>query len=88
MDKVQKHKEICEKLNEIYRIKNERYNDSFGEGFKEYGLIMVCIRLEDKLKRFKALANNPALDNQADESLRDTVLDFANYAIMTLIEMD
>lgn len=47
---------------------------------------MPCIRLDDKLNRLKSLAKNPA--QVRDESIRDTLLDLANYAIMTVIEME
>ena len=88
MDKLQKHKNICEELNKIYEIKNKRYNDSFNKSFNEYGLIMSCIRLDDKLSRFKALSKDKTLDDQKDESIKDTLKDLANYAIMTLIELE
>lgn len=87
MDKNTIHKEICKELGEIYKTKNIRYDDSFAKSYNEYGLTMPCIRIEDKLSRFKALSKNKDLDNQKDESLEDTLKDLANYAIMTLIEI-
>jgi hypothetical protein len=87
MDKVNIHKKICEELNAIYEIKNERYNDSFGDSFKEYGLLNTRIRLDDKMKRFKSLSTNKKLDNQSDETIEDTLKDLANYCIMTIIEL-
>lgn len=87
MNKIEQHKQICEDLNKIYKKKNHDYGDSFGIGYKEYGLTMPAIRLEDKLNRFKKLGLNN-LDAQVnDESIEDTLLDLANYAIMTVIEM-
>lgn len=85
MDKVQTHKEICEGLNALYARKNHDYGDSFAKSFAEYGMAMPCIRLEDKLNRLKALTRN---GNQQvnDESVDDTLMDLANYAIMTLVE--
>lgn len=86
MNKVDIHKKICEELNALYARKNADYGDSFGKSFKEYGLTMACIRLEDKLNRLKALAKNKA--QVVDESIADTLMDLANYAIMTVIEME
>lgn len=48
---------------------------------------MARIRLGDKFSRFKTLSKN-ADQRVADESIRDTLLDLANYAIMTVLEMD
>jgi hypothetical protein len=86
LTKTDKHHAICKKLNEIYRQKNADYGDSFGEQFKEFGELSAAIRLEDKLKRFKQLIKNPA--QVKDESVLDTVMDLANYAIMTVIELE
>jgi hypothetical protein len=85
MSKVDVHKKICEELNALYARKNADYGDSFGKSFNEYGLTMACIRLEDKLNRIKALRNKDA--QVADESITDTLMDLANYSIMTLVEM-
>lgn len=83
--KVELHSRICTSLNALYERKNHDYGDSFGKSFKEYGMAMPCIRLEDKLNRLKALTRN---GNQqvSDESIDDTLMDLANYAIMTLVE--
>ena len=86
MDKAKKHMEICNKLNEIYKAKNHDYGDSFGESFKEDGLIMAKIRLNDKFKRFKSLILCEG--HVKEESIIDTLMDMANYAIMTVIELE
>ena len=87
MTKVEKHPSICNQLNAIYERKNHDYGDSFSKSYREYGMTMPCIRLEDKLNRLKALAKSGDA-SVADESVRDTLLDLANYAIMTVLEMD
>ncbi|WP_291559940.1 MULTISPECIES: DUF1599 domain-containing protein [unclassified Clostridium] len=84
MDKPSKHMEICKELNSLYTRKNHDYGDSFGKGFKEYGMVMPIIRLEDKLSRLKSLIKT---ENKVDESIEDTLMDLANYSIMTLIEL-
>jgi len=86
MTKFDQHKEICERLNQIYIAKNKDYGDSFGEGFQEYGLLMPAIRLDDKLRRFKQLIKQDA--EVKNESITDTLLDLANYCIMTIIEIE
>nr|WP_246582909.1 nucleotide modification associated domain-containing protein [Clostridium mobile] len=86
MDKASKHMEICTELNELYKRKNHDYGDSFGKTYEEYGAVMAAIRLEDKLQRFRRLIK--AESKVKDESIRDTLIDLANYAIMTIIEMD
>ena len=85
-NKVRHHASICQELNEIYACKNHDYGDSFGKGYAEYGMVMAVIRLEDKLNRLKSLIKAEALVK--DESINDTLMDLANYAIMTVIERE
>ena len=85
-NKVRHHADICEELNEIYARKNHDYGDSFGKGYAEYGMVMAVIRLEDKLNRLKSLIKAESLVK--DESMNDTLMDLANYAIMTVIERE
>lgn len=87
-EKVQAHKAICDQLNSIYEKKNYDYGDSFHQTFLEEGLAMPRIRLGDKLSRFKTLTRSSDEQKVADESIRDTLLDLANYAIMTVLELD
>ena len=48
---------------------------------------MPCIRLEDKLNRLKSLTVNNKAQQVNDESIEDTLLDLANYAIMAVMEL-
>lgn len=85
--KVERHKKLCDELNALYAKKNHDYGDSFHQTFVEEGMAMSRIRLGDKLNRFKTLSRKPE-QQVKDESLRDTLLDLANYAIMTVLEME
>lgn len=90
MKKEHLHKNLCELVHETYKVKNKAYGDAFTKSYNEYGLIMPCIRLEDKLNRFKNLINSSVkaiCQESCDESMEDTLLDLANYAIMTVLEL-
>ena len=86
MSNVKHHQQICHKLNDIYKRKNVDYGDSFSKQFEEYGITSSVIRIEDKFLRLKQLSKNEALVK--DESIEDTLLDLANYAIMTVMELE
>ncbi len=88
MKKVEQHSIISRELTELYERKNADYGDSFGKSYAEYGLAMPCIRLEDKLNRLKNLTLRSGKQQIAEESIRDTLMDLANYAIMSIIEID
>ena len=84
--KVTRHCAICQKLNQVYKAKNHDYGDSFGDTYKKLGIISAVTRLSDKMNRIISLAVSH--DAQVkDEKIEDTLLDMANYAIMTLIEL-
>ena len=84
---VERHADICKEINALYAKKNHDYGDSFRQTFAEEGLTMARIRLGDKLSRFNTLTKSG--DQQVnDESIRDTLIDLANYAIMTVMELD
>ena len=80
------HREICEEINDLYARKNHDYGDSFHQTFVEEGMAMARIRLGDKFNRFKTLSRSGE-QKVDDESIRDTLIDLANYAIMTVLEM-
>lgn len=87
MTNIEHHREILNELSELYAKKNHDYGDSFHQSYLEEGLAMARIRLGDKLSRFKTLTRKGGQEVQ-DESIRDTLLDLANYAIMTVQELD
>lgn len=86
-DKFSKHVAICHELTNLYKCKNQDYGDAFHISYLEEGMAMPRIRLSDKLNRFKNLSRTGSYLVK-DESIRDTLIDLANYAIMTVIELD
>lgn len=84
---IEKHKSICAELTDIYERKNNDYGNSFHQTFLEEGMAMPRIRIGDKFRRFAQLTKN-SKQNIPEESIRDTLLDLANYAIMTVMEME
>lgn len=87
--KTEQHKKVCYELNRIFDQKNRDYGDSFSMSYKDYGLIVAAIRIGDKYNRLHNLTSRNADKRHiADESIRDTLMDLANYCIMTVMEMD
>lgn len=87
MDKIKRHKELCDKLHEIYVAKNTAYGDSFGKSFDDWGIVSAAVRINDKVNRFNNLAKHPDVD-RGDEAISDTAMDAANYFIMTVMELE
>ena len=83
MDKVTLHKEIINNIHTMYKDKNEDYGDSFDKSLDKFGLLSSLIRLTDKMNRFEQLIEGES--KVTSESIDDTLLDMANYAIMTVM---
>ena len=87
INKADKLKELTDEIIDIYNAKNKDYGDSFSDSFKEFGITSAVVRMNDKMNRIKSLAKSN--DRQVkDESLRDTLVDLANYALMTVLELE
>lgn len=75
---------ICRDLMALHARKNNDYGNAAHESYKEFGLTSYVIRLNDKMKRLKSLTR-PGIDiGVKDESIEDTLMDLAAYAIMAI----
>lgn len=83
---VELHKAIGVYLAGVYTKKNSDYGDAFGKSLDKHGMKAAVVRMEDKLGRLDALTSGTE-QQVFDEKLEDTVLDLANYAIMTAMYM-
>lgn len=80
------HEKLCEKLHETYIAKNADYGDSFSDSFKEYGITAALVRMQDKWNRIKQLTKQE--EKVRGEGIKDSLLDLAGYAIMTIMELE
>ena len=83
--KVVRFTDIVGEMVNLYAKKNHDYGDSFSKMHQEFGMTHAIIRMQDKLNRLKALNNEGA---QVSESVRDTLIDLACYAVMTIMETE
>lgn len=79
-------KEIAKGMIETFIRKNHDYGNSFDKSLDKFGLVASIIRMGDKMNRIESLIHTSA--KVKDESMRDTLLDLANYAVMTVMWMD
>lgn len=71
----------------IYELKNQKYGNSFDKSVEKYGLISALTRMSDKWNRIEnlILTNDKGTD---DESLKDSLMDLANYCNMTVLILE
>ena len=82
-----KFKEITDEMNALYERKNHDYGNSFSETYRKLGIVSAATRMLDKMNRIVSLVTKDKQEVN-DESLRDTLIDLANYAVMTIMELD
>lgn len=88
-DAKQRHQDTCNGIHEMYLQKNEAYGDSFHALYADLGIISAVTQITHKYNRLKNLAKDKNADLIAgDESIQDTLLDLANYCIMTYLEIE
>lgn len=85
-ESVGKFTEITSNMAKTYAAKNHDYGNSFEQSLDKFGLVASVVRLGDKMNRIESLTKKEA--QVKDESIKDTLLDIANYAIMTVMWMD
>lgn len=82
-DKVQSFMDITTNMAKTYAAKNHDYGNSFEQSCDKFGIIASVVRLGDKMNRIESLTTKEA--KVKEESIKDTLLDLANYAIMTVM---
>lgn len=82
------HEDVCKRLTDMYVRKNNDYGDAFSLSIDKWGYQAAAIRIGDKYNRFCTLVEKLDEPEVEEESLVDTLLDLANYAIMTVMELE
>lgn len=78
--------DILKEMQELYDKKNHDYGNSFSETIQEFGFTPAIARINDKFKRVKQMVKKEQM--LVDESMRDNLIDIANYCVLTIIELD
>lgn len=77
---------ITEEMELLYEKKNAAYDGAFAKRYAKSGLSYAVNKIGEKCDRLSALERNPDIDNLG-ESIEDTLIDMANYCVMTLMEL-
>ena len=80
-------KDLVTQMAETFAKKRADYGPSTTETWKKFGPISMLTRMHDKLGRLDNLMTSNTAPLVGDERVEDTLLDLANYAIITILEM-
>lgn len=87
MEKVERFRQITESMADLYEKKNKDYGNSFDRSIVRYGAVAGLVHISDKFNRLENLMLNGGGEVK-DESIKDTLIDLANYAIMLYMEVE
>lgn len=79
-------KKITDEMLDTYKVKNHDYGSSFSNLFKECGMTYAYGHMKEKLERVKSLMKDEA--KVKGEGMKDSLLDLANYTILTIMELE
>lgn len=83
---VESFKQLTGEMVALYTRKNRDYGNSFTEMYKEWGPMYPLSRMQEKLRRATQLMRSGEAQ-VTEEKVADTLLDLANYALMTILEI-
>ncbi|WP_138343055.1 nucleotide modification associated domain-containing protein [Intestinibacter bartlettii] len=84
-DKKVTFETIINECIEIYKKKNSDYGNSATKTYEQFGDISYATRINDKINRINSLIITNKQEIK-DESIDDTIMDLANYAILWLVD--
>lgn len=84
--KIESFKQLTGEMVALYTRKNRDYGNSFTEMYKEWGPMYPLSRMQEKLRRATQLMRSGEAQ-VTEEKVADTLLDLANYALMTILEI-
>jgi hypothetical protein len=89
-DYLARFQELCAQMLQVTAKKNNDYanqNDPF-RNFRRHGAYGVLVRLDDKYARLESVVKEGRTLQVEDETIYDTLIDIANYAIILRIMLE
>lgn len=77
-------KQVAEELADLQAKKNADYDNAYMKDIEKYGMVAALIPLNHKLNRLDNLITKVEKPMVQAESLEDSFLDLAGYAIMAV----
>ena len=82
---IELFKELAKQMSDTFAKKRADYGQTTTETYDKFGPVSMLTRMHDKMGRLDNLLLTGNLNCQ-DEKVEDTLLDLANYALITIIE--
>lgn len=77
---------VLKEMDVIHTRKNADYGNNFHKMYEKYGFLTALLRLTDKMERLENIYEKGEIQVK-NESVEDTLIDLANYAVMAVVEL-
>lgn len=77
---------LTEEMRKTFIDKNRDYGSSFSDTVRKFGTNVAIARIHDKYMRLENMALGKEMNVR--ESMRDALMDMANYCLLTVLELD
>lgn len=77
---------LTDEMRSTFVKKNRDYGSSFADTIKRFGYPTAVARIHDKYMRVENMVLGQEM--LVEESMRDNLMDIANYCLMTVMELD
>lgn len=78
---------LTKQMSDTFAKKRKDYGQTTTETYDKFGPVSMLTRMHDKMGRLDNLLGRAQENNVLNESIEDTLLDLANYALITILEM-
>lgn len=85
-EEVKVFKELTDQMSDTFAKKRNDYGQTTTETFQKFGPVSMLTRMHDKMGRLDNLLGK-GTENLVGEKVEDTLLDLANYALITILEL-
>ena len=86
MNIVEQHKALCLDMNALFAKKNHDYGNSFSKTYSMLGIISAVTQIAHKFNRLVEIVTSGS-KQVFYETIEDTLIDMANYCLMTVLEL-
>lgn len=84
---IEEFERLTRMMAETFKKKRHDYGQSTTETFKKFGPVSMLTRMHDKMARLDRILGQDIGRAIKSESVEDTLMDLANYALITIIEL-
>ena len=85
-EEVKMFSDLTKEMANTFAKKRADYGQTTTETYDKFGPVSMLTRMHDKMGRLDNLLGKSA-DNLVGEKVEDTLLDLANYALITILEL-